>query len=101
MLTDRPVQGGYFWQDSTFFITALLALFAILFGARRVRPSEHNPGLMASIAFESVVKLLAFLGVGLFICFEIFDSPHALYSAAQQQDISAQVAATASPTYVY
>ena len=55
-------------------IDELLALFAILFGARRLKPSEHNPGLIASIAFESIVKLLAFIAVGLYVCFSIFDS---------------------------
>lgn len=102
MLTDmQRGQSDYFWQDSTFYITLTLALFAILFGARRVRPSEHNPGLMTSIAFESVVKLLAFIAVGLFICFGVFDSPKEIFLAAQQPEIAAQVQATASPTYVY
>ncbi|MFY8274459.1 PAS domain-containing hybrid sensor histidine kinase/response regulator [Pseudoalteromonas sp. SSDWG2] len=102
MITDaQRGQSDFFWQDSTFYITLSLALFAILFGARRVRPSEHNPGLMASIAFESVVKLLAFVAVGLFICFGVFDSPAAILEAAQQPHIAAQVQATASPTYVY
>ncbi|WP_105199963.1 PAS domain-containing hybrid sensor histidine kinase/response regulator [Pseudoalteromonas sp. T1lg10] len=102
MLTEvERGQNDYFYQDSTFYITLTLALFAILFGARRVRPSEHNPGLMASIAFESVVKLLAFVGVGLFICFGLFDSPQAIFAAAQQQEIAAQMQTTASPGYVY
>ncbi|RTI48145.1 histidine kinase [Thermus scotoductus] len=42
----------------------LLALFAILFGTRHLDPSEKHPGLVLAVAFESWVKLLAFLLVG-------------------------------------
>ncbi|MEJ6474906.1 PAS domain-containing hybrid sensor histidine kinase/response regulator [Pseudoalteromonas piscicida] len=90
-----------FWQDSTFYITLLLALFAILFGTRRLRPSEHNPGLMTAIAFESLIKLLAFVAVGVFVCFSLFDSPTNLFNQVEQQDITARIAETSSPTYVY
>ncbi|MDP2633508.1 MULTISPECIES: PAS-domain containing protein [unclassified Pseudoalteromonas] len=94
-------QNPQVWADSTFYITLLLALFAILFGARRLKPSEHNPGLIASIAFESVVKLLAFIVVGLYVCFALFDSPMDLFNKATELNIDKQVVATQSPTYVY
>ncbi|TGE83775.1 hybrid sensor histidine kinase/response regulator [Pseudoalteromonas sp. KS88] len=94
-------QNPQVWADSTFYITLLLALFAILFGARRLKPSEHNPGLIASIAFESVVKLLAFIVVGLYVCFALFESPMDLFNKATELNIDKQVAATQSPTYVY
>ena len=43
-----------------------MALFAVLFGARRVDASEKREGLMVAIAFESFLKLLAFVAVGVF-----------------------------------
>ena len=96
LLTNRAAtQSHEVWADSTFY-TIVLALFAILFGARRLKPSEHNPGLIASIAFESVVKLLAFLAVGLYVCFALFDSPVALFEKAHDLNIDQQVAATKS-----
>ena len=49
-----------------------LTLFAILFGARHVSPREKHEGLVVAIAFESLVKLVALLGVGLFAVFGIF-----------------------------
>ncbi len=57
----------------TFFIALLLALFAILFGARRLDATERHEGLVAAIAFESVVKLVAFVAVGLAVTFGVFD----------------------------
>ena len=52
-----------------------LTLFAILFGARHISPREKHAGLVVAIAFESLIKLLALLAVGLFALFGIFDGP--------------------------
>jgi Na+/proline symporter/signal transduction histidine kinase len=52
-----------------------LTIFAILFGARHISPREKHEGLVVAIAFESVVKLLALLAVGLFAVFGIFGGP--------------------------
>ncbi len=54
------------------FITAIgMAIFAILFGTRHIDANEHHEGMVAAIAFESCVKLLAFLAVGVFVVFAI------------------------------
>ena len=55
-----------------------LTAFAILFGARHISPREKHRGLVMAIAFESLVKLLALLGVGLFALFGIFSGPEGL-----------------------
>ena len=51
----------------------LLAVFAILFGARHTDLSAHRPGLVAAIAFDSVVKLVCLTAVGLFVGLVLFD----------------------------
>lgn len=80
-----------FWQDSAFGVAASMALFAIVFGVRHVHASEHHRGLMLAIAFESVVKLVAFLVVALFVLFGLSGGPAALlsqfYSDPQLADI--------------
>ncbi|HEY5208217.1 MAG TPA: NahK/ErcS family hybrid sensor histidine kinase/response regulator [Stellaceae bacterium] len=53
-------------------VSLLLATFAILFGTRRIEATEHHDGLILAIAFESVVKLLAFLFVGAFVTWGMF-----------------------------
>ncbi len=50
-----------------------VTLFAILFGARHISAREKHEGLVLAIAFESLVKLLALLAVGLFALFGVFD----------------------------
>ncbi len=59
--------------DTALFVALVLALFAILFGTRHIDASEHHEGMVVAIAFESIVKLVAFLAVGLFVTYGIFD----------------------------
>jgi len=56
-----------------FYLALALALFGILFGTRNMDASEHHRGLMWAIAFESLVKLTAFLAIGLFVIFGVFN----------------------------
>lgn len=56
-------------------VSLVLAGFTILFGIRNIDVTERHPGVMLAIAFESLVKIMAFLAVSLFVCFSLFDSP--------------------------
>jgi Na+/proline symporter/nitrogen-specific signal transduction histidine kinase len=60
-------------QDTALWVALSLALFTILFGTRHLYSAEHHEGMVAAIAFESLVKLLAFLAVGAFVTFGIYD----------------------------
>src|SRR5437867_5287851 len=62
-----------FLGDNTFYIAMLLAIFTILFGTRHLDASERHEGLVAAIAFESLVKLVAFLAVGIFVTYGIYN----------------------------
>jgi Na+/proline symporter/archaellum biogenesis ATPase FlaH len=53
-------------------VSVLLGAFAILFGARHLDPMEHHEGLIAVVAFESLIKLIAFLSAGIYITYGIF-----------------------------
>ncbi|MGB5833248.1 MAG: sensor histidine kinase [Thiohalocapsa sp.] len=56
-----------FWQDTAFIVALLLAAFTILFGTRHRDASERHEGMVAAVAFESIVKLAAFIAVGIFV----------------------------------
>ena len=60
-------------QDTAFYAAWVLAAFAILFGTRHLDLTEHHEGLVAAIAFESIVKLVAFLAVGIFVTYGMYD----------------------------
>ncbi|GIU53649.1 MULTISPECIES: hybrid sensor histidine kinase/response regulator [Shewanella] len=68
-------------------ITFILAIFAILFGTRKLDATEHNPGMMVAIAFESLVKLAAFLIVGFVITYLYFDGFGDIWQQASDKDI--------------
>ena len=72
----------------TLLIAIIMAAFAILFGTRHVDATEHQNGLMLAIATESVVKIAAFLIVGAFITYWLFDGIGPLVErAAEYPDI--------------
>jgi Na+/proline symporter/nitrogen-specific signal transduction histidine kinase len=74
--------GGPWWRDSTLYFALALAGFTIAFGTRYLDTSERHEGMVAAIALESVVKLLAFIAVGVFVCWGLFDSPADIFARA-------------------
>ncbi|HWP34155.1 MAG TPA: ATP-binding protein [Thermodesulfobacteriota bacterium] len=74
VVTDLVPSGSRpFYTDTAFGTAIILTLFGIMFGARDLDSSRRHEGLVATIAFESLVKLLAFLAVGLFVTYGAFD----------------------------
>ncbi|HEY8601733.1 MAG TPA: hypothetical protein VIL85_25120, partial [Thermomicrobiales bacterium] len=69
--------------DTAFYIALLLAAFTIIFGTRHTDATERHEGMVAALAFDSVVKLVAFLAVGLFVTFGLFDGFGDLTARAQ------------------
>ena len=84
-----------------FYVAALMALFAILFGTRSLNLTEKHPGLMVTIAFESVVKLVALVVVGLYVCYGLFDGVLDLLGQAQLHPRSMQIVKADSAYWVF
>lgn len=59
--------------DVAFYTAMIMALFSMIFGARHLDASERHEGLIAVIALESFVKLVALLTVGIFVAYVKFD----------------------------
>ena len=77
--------------DLALFVALTMATFAVLFGTRHIDATEHQDGLMLAIATESVVKLVAFLTVGIFVTFEMFGGPANLLAQALDKPSTAAV----------
>tara|TARA_R110002049_G_scaffold71030_3_gene183214 strand:- start:793 stop:4332 length:3540 start_codon:yes stop_codon:yes gene_type:complete len=76
--------------------------FSILFGARRLSLAEQHPGLMDAVAFESIVKLVAFCVVGLFVTYQLFDGVNDLIlSAAANEQAHELLEPEANGVYIY
>ena len=71
-------------QDTALIVSLVLALFTVLFGTRNLDVTEHHRGMVLAIAFESLVKLLAFLAVGAFVTWGLFDGFSDLFQRAGQ-----------------
>lgn len=65
IVSNYSVTGGAEY-DTALVVAIALAIFAILFGTRKIDVTEHHEGMMMAIAFESIVKLCAFVAVGVF-----------------------------------
>ena len=64
---DSESSAGSSWLDSGFFFTLIIGIFIILFTTRKIIPQGKNDSLVGAVAFESVVKLIAFVAVGIFV----------------------------------
>ena len=69
-------------HDTALYVALVLAVFSILFGTRHIDVTERHEGVVAAIAFESIVKLLAFSAVGIFVTFTMFEGPADLFRHA-------------------
>ena len=75
-------------------VSVVLAAFAMAFGTRRINPKEHQDGLILAIAVESIVKLVAFLAVGVFVVWRLNGGIVALTEIAQSNPRIAAVIQT-------
>ncbi|NKB50522.1 MAG: response regulator [Alphaproteobacteria bacterium] len=72
VVVQDTISAGPWWSDTALVVAALMAVFSIIFGTRNIDATEHHQGMMLAIAFESVVKLVAFLAAGAFVTFIMF-----------------------------
>jgi PAS domain S-box-containing protein len=61
-------------------IVALMVLFTIIFGVRRLDPTERHEGMVMAVAMESLIKLVLFLAAGVFVVYFLFDGFGDLFS---------------------
>ncbi len=90
-----------FWQDSAFYITIVVALFTIVFGTRRADATEHHQGIMLAIAFESLIKLTAFIAAGLFTVYFVFDGFTDLWSQVSSNPQTQAIINNRQPSFIY
>src|SRR6202142_4070365 len=104
-LTGAVAGPSPWYRDSALGVALLMSLFAVLFGARRVDTTEHHEGLMLAIAFESLLKVMAFVAVGLYAWLELrgrpFELPASLRNASTMFNGNAFVATLLAATAIF
>lgn len=81
-LQSGNTEGSSFLYSNAFFTALTLALFTIMFGTRNLEPNERHEGLVVAMAFESIVKLIAFLAVGIFVTYGMYNGFGDLFTKA-------------------
>jgi len=87
--------------DTAFYVTLVLAVFTILFGTRQLDASEKHEGMVAAIAFESIIKLFAFIFAGLFVVFVLYSSPFELFREAYSREETKNLLVLAGDQVLY
>jgi Na+/proline symporter/signal transduction histidine kinase len=75
LITQGPARSSPFAPYISPLVVGLMILFTVAFGIRRLDPTERHPGLMVSIALESMVKLVVFAATGVFVIATIYHGP--------------------------
>src|SRR5262249_34297130 len=98
MFHDSPVFAGF----DTMLVAGTLAVFAILFGARNLDFTRQQTGLMTAVAAESIVKLVAFVGVGAFVTWGLYGGMADIFRRiAAHPEFSALLTLDQGPTASY
>jgi len=72
------------FNDTSLIVAIVLAVFTIILGTRRTDETEHQDGLLLAVSFDSIVKLAAFLVVGFYVTYVLFDGFDSVVMTAQK-----------------
>jgi Na+/proline symporter/two-component sensor histidine kinase len=87
------IAGAVPGADTALWVALILAAFTILFGTRHLDAAEHHEGMVAAIAFESLVKLVAFVALGAWVTWGLYNGFGDIFArAATRPDLSAMLA---------
>ncbi len=81
---DMLAGGSAFPIDTAFVVAAIMGVFALSFGLGRLSDSGRSKGLIAAIAVDGVLKLVAIVCVGVYGTFVLFDGPGDLITRAAE-----------------
>ncbi len=73
---------GYIFDDTTTYVAIALALFASYYGTRYVDASEKRKGIITAVAMESILKLVFFVIIGIYVTYFVFDGFEDIYQKA-------------------
>ena len=83
LLTQTQNSKNIFFDNATY-VVLIIALFSSYYGTRYVDASEKRLGIIAAVAIESLLKLIFFIILGLFVVYGVFNGFEDLYKQASQ-----------------
>ncbi|SDX90937.1 Na+/proline symporter [Lutibacter oricola] len=82
VITNHNIETNSIINDTTFYIAILLAVFAAFFGTQNTDASERHKGIITAVAVESIIKLVFFLVIGVYVTYYLFNGPSDIYTQA-------------------
>lgn len=73
--SDLPI-----WMSPVLFTTIVLCVFALIYGMRFLKGNQPKIGMISVVAFESLLKLVAFVLIAAFVVYVGFDGPGEIYN---------------------
>ena len=70
------------FTDTTTYVCLALALFASYYGTKYVDASEKRRGIVTAVAMESILKLVFFLIIGIYVTYFVYDGFGDIYTKA-------------------
>lgn len=80
MTHDQSIRNTSNFSDYTIYIALLIAIFATFFGTQKTDASEKHKGIITTVAFESLIKLVFYLSVGAYVTFFIFNGTEDIFN---------------------
>lgn len=70
--------------DTASYVVLIIALFSAYYGTKYVDASEKRLGIISAVAFESFLKLIFFVILGLFVVYGVFNGFDDIYEQASK-----------------
>ncbi len=81
-------------------LVGLIICFTIIFGVRRLDPTERHKGMIVMVAVMSVVKLVALLAVGIFVTYVMYDGFADIFVQAETAQLYHPLESAPGASYV-
>jgi Na+/proline symporter/signal transduction histidine kinase len=90
VVSNTPIN-SFIFDDITTYVAVALALFASYYGTRYADASVKRKGIVTAVAMESILKLVFFVIIGVYVTFFVFDGFDDIYQKASLlKDLSAK-----------
>lgn len=81
-IVTRTQSSSNIFSDTATYVCIALALFASYYGTKYVDASEKRRGIVTAVAIESILKLVFFLIIGVYVTYFVFDGFDDIYTKA-------------------
>ncbi|UFK97659.1 ATP-binding protein [Kaistella faecalis] len=83
LMTDTANSDNIFLDTATY-VVVIIAIFSAYYGTKYVDASEKRLGIISAVAFESFLKLIFFVTLGLFVVYGVFNGFNDIYEKASK-----------------